>query len=232
LEKLGIVGGNLIFQIINFLILFGGLLLAWKPLVKALEARREKIAKGLEDARAAEDARANAEREAQKIIDQRRAEGAKMIDEARARGEEQGKAVLEAAQKDADDIRSRARREAEEERNALLGEVRTQVGQLALAAAERVIGQSLDEKKAAGIVADFFAKTPAGVKGLGSSVEVISALPLSDAEKSKIKDETGAKEVTYRVDPAILGGLVLRAGDKVVDASVRSNLQGLAAQVR
>ena len=42
----------------------------------------------------------------------------------------------------------------------------------------------------------------------------------------------GAKEIAYKVDPSILGGMILRSGDKVVDASVRSNLQGLAAQMR
>ena len=59
MERLGINGGFLLAQIVNFglvaLVLWA---LAWKPLVAALEARREKIAKGLEDARAAELARA------------------------------------------------------------------------------------------------------------------------------------------------------------------------------
>ena len=38
--------------------------------------------------------------------------------------------------------------------------------------------------------------------------------------------------ITYKVDPSILGGLVVRAGERVVDGSVRSNLQGLASQMR
>ena len=31
-------------------------------------------------------------------------------------------------------------------------------------------------------------------------------------------------EVTYSVDPAILGGLVIRIGDRVVDNSIRTRL--------
>ena len=31
-------------------------------------------------------------------------------------------------------------------------------------------------------------------------------------------------EVTYSVDPAILGGLVIRIGDRVVDSSIRTRL--------
>jgi F-type H+-transporting ATPase subunit b len=182
--------------------------------------------------RAAEQARANAERDAQKLIEQRRAEAGKLLDEARTRGEEQAKTIVDEAHRDADAIRSKARSDAEEERNAVLGEVRSQVGQLAIAAAERVIGQSVDQGKAQSIVSDFFARAPEGVKKLGDNVEVVSALPLSDDEKKQIAKQTGAKDIAYRVDPSILGGLILRSGDKVVDASVRSNLQGLAGQMR
>ncbi len=233
MERLGINGGYLLAQIINFLVLFVFLsAVAWKPLIRVLEQRRERIARGLEDARASELARANAERDAQKLIEQRRAEAGRLLDDARARGEEQSKAILDEAHRDADAIRSKARSDAEEERNALLGEVRSQVAQLAIAAAERVIGQSVDQDKAQSIVSNFFARAPEGVKNLGPSIEVISALPLSDAEKRQVSQQTGAKEVSYKVDPSILGGLILRSGDKVVDASVRSNLQGLAAQMR
>ena len=77
-----------------------------------------------------------------------------LVDEARARGEEQAKAVIDDANREAADIRARARRDAEEERNAQLGEVRSQVAQLAIAAAQRVIGETLvDEQSARAIVA-------------------------------------------------------------------------------
>lgn len=234
MERLGINGGFLLAQIINFLILFIAMAaLAWRPLIRALEARRERIAKGLEDARLAEQARANAEREAQKLIDQRRAEAQKMVEEGRARGEEQARTVISDAQREAEEIRQRARAEAEEERNATLGEVRSQVAQLAVAAAERVLERSLDDKTAHSVVADFFGKLPAEMKNLsGYDLEVTSALPLTDAEKQQIKSQTNANNITYKVDPEILGGLILRAGDQVVDLSVQSRLQGLATQMR
>jgi len=233
LERLGINGGFLLAQIINFLILFGALAaLAWGPLVRVLESRREKIAKGLEDARAAEQARANAERDAQKYIEQRRAEANKLIEEGRSRGDEQARQVLAQAQSEAEEIRTRARQEAEEERNNALGEVRTQVAQIAIAAAERVIGQSVDSQKAQAAIGDFFSKLPADVQNLGQEVEVVTALPLNDAEKKKIQQQTGAQNVNFRVDPSILGGVILRAGDRVIDGSARSGLNGLAQQMR
>jgi F-type H+-transporting ATPase subunit b len=233
LEKLGINFGFLLAQIVNFLIVAALLyFLMWKFLVKALEARREKIAKGLEDARAAETARANAERDAQKYLDQRRAEANKVVDEGRARGEEQAKSVLEEARREAESIRARARTEAEEERNTVLGEVRSQVAQLAIAAAERVIGQSLDKNAAGNIINSFFAALPADARNIGGSIDVTSALPLNQEEQTYVKQQLGAQNVNFRVDPAILGGIVVRAGDRVIDGSVRNNLQGLAAQMR
>ena len=231
MERLGINGGFLLAQIVNFglvaLVLWA---LAWKPLVAALEARREKIAKGLEDARAAELARANAERDAQKYIDEQRISAQKLVEEGRSRGEDQAKTVVEEARREADAIRVKARQDAEEERNAMLAEVRAQVGQIAIAAAERVIGQSLDTQKSQNIINDFFTYVPA-TGNLGSSIEVVSAMPLSDAERSQIASKTGAQNISYKVDPAILGGLILRSGDKVVDGSVRSNLNKLAASI-
>lgn len=232
MERLGINGGLLLAQLVNFIVVALIIyFLAWKPIVRILEARRERIAKGLEDAAQAEQRLANAEREAAKLLDQRRAEANKLIEEARGRGEEQAKVVLEEARREAEAIRAKARQDAIEERDAILASVRTQVAQVAVAAAERVIGQSLDGERSHALINDFFANVPAGVSKLGGNVEVVSALPLTDAEKSAIKKETGAKNISFRVDPSILGGLVLRSGEKVVDGSVRSGLNSLASQI-
>ena len=38
------------------------------------------------------------------------------------------------------------------------------------------------------------------------------------------------RKLTFRVDPAILGGLVIRVGDKVLDGSVAGKLEGLAPE--
>jgi F-type H+-transporting ATPase subunit b len=44
--------------------------------------------------------------------------------------------------------------------------------------------------------------------------------------------KAGAKDVTFRVDPSILGGLVIRVGDKVLDSSVAGKLEGLRQSLR
>jgi F0F1-type ATP synthase delta subunit len=54
--------------------------------------------------------------------------------------------------------------------------------------------------------------------------EVTSALPLTDAEKAQAKKMLGAKEIAFKVEPSIFGGLVVRVGDRIVDDSVANRM--------
>ncbi len=63
-------------------------------------------------------------------------------------------------------------------------------------------------------------------------VEVVSAFPLTDAESerlARVLRDKYKKEVTLtsRVDPSLLGGAIIRAGDTVIDGSVRGKLEKL-----
>jgi F-type H+-transporting ATPase subunit delta len=64
------------------------------------------------------------------------------------------------------------------------------------------------------------------------AVEVTTAVPLPDDLRAKvvdrIREQTGkTPEITERVDPEIIGGLTLRVGGVLTDASVRGRLDGL-----
>lgn len=65
-------------------------------------------------------------------------------------------------------------------------------------------------------------------------VVVASALELSEAQKQKIvvamKKRMGREiRLHCEIDRELLGGIVIRAGDKVMDGSARSHLSGLAS---
>jgi F-type H+-transporting ATPase subunit b len=128
--------------------------------------------------------------------------------------------------------------EATNERDRVLGDLRGQIASLALAATQKLIGEALDERRQHALIDEFFSGVKAGrvqvLEGAelqGASAEITSALPLNDNEKDAVRKEItskiGAQTVAFRVDPSILGGLVVRVGDRVVDASVSGKLGNL-----
>lgn len=232
LTPLGINMGYLIAQIINFLLLFGILtFVLWRPMRNMLDARAAKIQKGLEDAQVAARARLNAEAEADRILASSRTDISRVIEESRSRGEEVARQLEAEARTEAERIRAEARQAAEAERNQQLADLRGQVADIAVAISQRLIGASLDGKRQQTLINDFFSKLPANAGGLSGAVEVTSAMPLSPEEQARVQRELGAEAVMFKVDPSILGGLVVRAGDRVIDGSVRSGLDELAGRL-
>jgi F-type H+-transporting ATPase subunit b len=241
LEQLGINPIFLLSQIVNFAILaFLLQRFAYKPILNALDQRRERIEKGLEDARLAEEARANAESERQQILDQARAEAQGIVAEANQRGEAQASQIVQDAQGQAQAIVDDARVEAQAERDRMLGEMRGQIAALSIAAANQLVGETLDEGRQMQLVAEFFsgvkdgkvqvvekADVPAGAKAV-----VTSALPLSEVDQQTYRSYLQAQlsadaAIEFKTDPTILGGVVLRVGDMVVDDSVAGKMTAL-----
>jgi F-type H+-transporting ATPase subunit b len=233
MEGLGINLGYLLVQIIAFIVIYTLLSrFLYDPLTNVLRNRRARIEKALEDSAVAANARRNAEAEIEKIKADARAESARVIEEARARGEEVARQVEAEARAEAESIRNEGRARANEERDRQLADLRSQVASIAVAMSQRLIGASLDEQRQQALISDFFAKVPAEARSLSGKVEVVSAMPLSDSEQASVKQQVGASDVSFSVDPNILGGLVLRGEGQVVDGSVRSNLTELAGRLR
>jgi F-type H+-transporting ATPase subunit b len=229
MDALGINLGYLIMQILGIIILLLIMKgLVYGPILRVLDERKARIAKGLEDARQASIARDNADAEAKKILDAARAEAAKIRSDAAVQAEETSKGILNKADEDAKAVLVAAQEEAEAERDSILADLRGQVAGIAIAAANKLVGQALDEERQRAIIADFFAKVPASVSTLkGDKAEVTSALPLTDAEQTKVKSTLSVDDVVFKVDPGILGGLVVRVGDQVVDDSVAGQMSAM-----
>jgi F-type H+-transporting ATPase subunit delta len=70
-----------------------------------------------------------------------------------------------------------------------------------------------------------------------TTAEVVSAHPLSDAQvaalKTRLKSSAG-RDVTVdaRTDPQILGGLIVRMGSQMIDASLKTKLNRLALAMK
>lgn len=67
--------------------------------------------------------------------------------------------------------------------------------------------------------------------------EVSAARPLSEAETNELKAVLKAKlgreaRLSAKVDPALLGGLVVKVGSHMIDSSLRTKLEGLRSAMR
>ena len=67
-------------------------------------------------------------------------------------------------------------------------------------------------------------------------VQVTSAVELDEAVTRQIGEEIGRQtgrkvELSAKVDPDVLGGIVLRVGNSILDASIRTRLDRLRKQV-
>ncbi len=245
MAQLGLNLGYLLVQIVCFFIIFV-VVRVWivKPLLGMLEKRRAKLAQGLEDARIAAEARANAEQDAAKIITDAQTKAARIINEATERADSAMEDVKAGAEKEIAKEREAVMVEVEQERNRILADLRGQVAALSIAAAQRLIGDAMDAKRQHALLDEFFSGVKSGklvvLEGAelyGESAEVTSALPLSkeeqDAVKKNVLDKMGTKtNVEFHVDPQILGGLVVRVGDKVLDGSVSGQLEGLRKSLK
>lgn len=76
---------------------------------------------------------------------------------------------------------------------------------------------------------DYFIHKAKEYEGIGTAC-VSSAVPLSEEQKEAVKKRLLALtkynsfEMEYQVDPALIGGLVIRIEDRVIDSSIRTKL--------
>lgn len=85
-------------------------------------------------------------------------------------------------------------------------------------------------RRADGIIKEFekYSKEQSGAR----EIEVESAMELSGAIKKEIGALFGGKaEITEKTDPSLLGGVRIKVGDEIFDASLRRQLQRLKLQL-
>jgi F-type H+-transporting ATPase subunit b len=142
------LNATLVVQLITFLLTLLFLYrVAWGPVLKALEARQKRIQEGLEAAQKAQEERAAAERAYAEKLAEARQEAQRMLDQATKMGETLRQELEQKARQQASQIIEQARAEIDRERLKALQDLRRQVADLAVLAAGRVIGESLDGQK-------------------------------------------------------------------------------------
>ena len=147
LANLGINLPILLAQVINFIILFGLLyLVAYKPLMRMLDARSRKIKESMEQTEYIKQQAAHAEEEVKKQLEAAGKEGQEVIARAVRTGEEVRQQTQQEARQEAETLIIRARMEIQQERDEAIDDLRKQFADLTILAAGRIIDRSLDKK--------------------------------------------------------------------------------------
>ena len=143
--ELGINLPSLVAYLVNFILLLGILgFFAYKPLMRMLDERTERIRESLEAAERAREEAASAQEAIQEQIAEARREGQRIMDQTREAAERFRTEEMNKARQEAEAFVERAKADIARERDTALQEVRASFGDLAITAAERVIRSSLD----------------------------------------------------------------------------------------
>ena len=142
------INGTLIAQLVIFLVMLGILYrVAWGPLLRILNERRARIAQGVEATQRALQELEAAEKERQAKLEDARREAQAMLDRITKQAEDLRKELEAKAREQAEGLVAKARAEIQQERQKAVQDLRSQVADLAVMAAGRIIGESLDAKK-------------------------------------------------------------------------------------
>ena len=136
---------TVIFAIINFCILVVGLkVFLYKPVCNMLDSRKEEVANNLNSAE-------EAKLEAQKLKDEyaaqlqnARSEAQEIINQAAKIGEQTKADIVSEAREEAARLTAKAQAEIAREKTEALNEIRNEIADLAVLAASKVVGKTID----------------------------------------------------------------------------------------
>ncbi len=151
---------------LNFIVF---LALIWRfgfdPIANILAQRKTRIDQGLADAQQARKDRDGAAADRDRVMADARREAQALIVAAQKSAEELRGADIAATRKDLDSMRERALADIQAERDRALADLRSQVADLALLAAGKVVGETMTEARQRRLVEEFLADRPVNGEG-------------------------------------------------------------------
>ena len=124
-------------------------------LSKMLSSRRTRIEQGLKDAEQAKTDRANAQAERTETLAEARREARELLERAQKVAQETRDADIAATKAELERLRERATADIEAEKLRAIADLRSEVADLALAAAGKVVGSSMTGETQRRLVEDF-----------------------------------------------------------------------------
>jgi len=161
---IGALGFNLpalVAQMINFaLLLVIFRLLLYKPLLRILDERKQRIKEGLDASDEAKRRLSQTEQEVANEMDRARQEGQGLITQAQEISSRIQEEARQAARTEAEQLLERARGEIQLERDSAIADLRREFADLTITAAERVIKEELDADKHRRLIQEVLSEAP------------------------------------------------------------------------
>ncbi|MEO8209575.1 MAG: F0F1 ATP synthase subunit B [bacterium] len=153
--------GLIIWQIIIFVILLFILKkIAWKPLLTALHTREQGIKDAIEQAEQLKKDSEDLIDQNKKILADANAQSMKIINDSKEIANKLRDELMTKTQEDSRKLLEQAKVEITQEKESAMADLRNEVSELAIKAAEKIIKENLDEAKQKKIVNDFISQIP------------------------------------------------------------------------
>ncbi|HSM54752.1 MAG TPA: F0F1 ATP synthase subunit delta [Candidatus Sulfomarinibacteraceae bacterium] len=238
---------TLLAEIVNFVILVYLLKrFLYDPILGIADAREEEIASRFEEAEAKA---AEAQEEATAFRQERQefeAQRQDLLEQARRAAEEERRRSMAQVRQEVEEERAEWRRQLARQRETFLQALQQQASEEVYAVAGRVVADLADADLQEEIIEQFLVRLremPAPEvddlrRELGDGgVEVITAFPLSAAERRKIREAldemlaTHKPKIRFSEDGELICGIALRIDGRKVTWNVQSYLDGLQEKV-
>lgn len=275
MEGLGIDFRLIVVQIINFgLLLYLLKRFLYKPILKALDDRKAKIAESLDRAQKIEEEWAKLEEKKRVELQKAKEAGREFMESARSSGERERSEIVALAKEEADRMMARAKEQLDLEREKLRGEIKEELADLSIALSEKLLEEKIGkEEKMSFVIPSLdvlrkkvkFEAMPEGLTFLGKKkvspqaekiatefltllkksqnlkllpeivsklegqanipAQVVTAQALNAEDQQKmieVLEEIYGRglKINFRVEPKIIGGIIVTVGDEVFDNSL------------
>lgn len=149
--------GLYIWTIVTFLVLMGLLAkFAWRPLLEALEERRESIRKSLDDARQAKVELERLQAESTKILAQARAEAEAIMSRTRSDADRFREELKQKARDEASTLVKNAERQIELETSRAVQQIRQEAVEISVAIASKLLQRNVTKEDNARLIEETF----------------------------------------------------------------------------
>jgi len=242
---------DMLFQIVNFLILFA--VLAYfiiKPLQRIMKRRTAEATKLLDDAAREKEIASRLRHEIEERLEKLRVEAEEIRAKAREQSETEREMILQQAKAEAQLLREEAQREMQQEYVKAVERFRRDILSAIIALSSQVLSDIVPPEAHDRLVSEISERIYQMGRGEMERVEefrrslgerepvavVTSPRPLSVEQQRRLVETLSAladRRVTLQmiIDPSLIAGLRVRLGDTIVDNSLHHQLTRLQEQV-